>query len=66
MIGLYKDPKGENIFRKVPGATNTWGVTKESDVKSNDSEVQGLRRRIKELENEVKEKNVRALLAICQ
>ncbi len=47
MVGLYKDPKGENIFKKTSTA-----ITRESESKFTECEMQGLRKRIKELEDE--------------
>ena len=54
MVGLYKDPKGEDIFRKSSIPSQTQSVSSENYQ----SEVVVLRRRIKELEDEVKEKKV--------
>ena len=52
MIGLYTDPKGEDIFKKSSALTN--GVSsKDSEYKYTETEMQGLRRRIKELEDKV-------------
>ncbi len=62
MVGLYKDPKGEKIFRKISAVSNTLGVS----IDSASDEVRGLRRRIRELEDEVKEKDVRmCIFIIC-
>ena len=56
MVGLYKDPKGENIFTgSLAVSTND---TSKIETTVNEGEVLGLRRRIKELEDEVKEKDV--------
>ena len=54
MVGLYKDPKGEEIFRSTPVASSL-GVAKEYDASFINSENPGLRKRIRELEEEVKE-----------
>ncbi len=55
MVGLYKDPKGEDIFKRTTVASNSISVSK---VTYSKSEVLGLRKRIKELEDEVKETQV--------
>ena len=57
MVGLYSDPNGESIFSEVSKTTEL-GTT----VKVADNEVLGLQRQIKELEDEVNEKNVSTLL----
>ena len=55
MVGLYRDPNGESIFEKSVTASHpTLGIAKENGSKISDSETQGLRKRIKELEAEVK------------
>lgn len=51
MVGLYKDPEGEHIFKNT--STSVAGTT--SNLNDTDS---GLRRRVRELENEVKKKDV--------
>ena len=51
MVGLYKDPKGNNIFRK---SSTVSPVTVSAEV-----EVTALKQRIKQLEDQVKEKEVR-------
>ena len=56
MVGLYRDPKGENIFSEVNNTTEL-----STAVKVADNEVQ---RRIKELEDEVNKKNVRTALSM--
>jgi hypothetical protein len=49
MLGLYGDPKGESIFERTTAMSHpSFGTTKDSD-----SEVPGLHRRVKELENKV-------------
>ena len=55
MVGLYRDPTGETIFERTSAVNNSVNATTTS-IKL--SENEGLRRRVKELENEVKEKNV--------
>ncbi len=47
MVGLYKDPKGETVFMKTSTQAPTLGVSTDA-----------LKRRIKELEDEVKQKEV--------
>ncbi len=54
MVGLYKDPEGEDIFRSTPAAS-TLGTAKAETTFNNNDEVPGLRKRIRELEDEVKE-----------
>ena len=55
MVGLYKDPKGESIFEKTTVVSHhTMGITKETGSKITEIEATGLRKRIKELENQVK------------
>lgn len=56
MVGLYRDPKGESIFEKttVVSSHHSLGITKETGSKITESEATGLRKRIKELENQVK------------
>ncbi len=51
MVGIYRDPKGEKIFEKTSVTTTT-----NNSSKMNENE--GLRKRIKLLEDEVNEKNV--------
>ena len=53
---LYKDPKGENIFKNI--ASTPVRVTKDSERVFTETEVNGLRKRIIELEDAVKEKDV--------
>ena len=62
MVGLYKDPKGEDIFTSVNSHTHTsTSGTSQSKGGGGDEETLSLlQRRIKELEDEVKEKDVRA------
>ena len=52
MVGLYTDPKGEDIFKRST-VTNT-----AAKVTYNESEMMNLRRRINELEKDVKESHV--------
>ena len=60
MVGLYKDPKGEEIFWSTPVPSSLAGA-KEYDASLSNSENPGLRKRIRELEEEVKEmKDVRS------
>ena len=56
MVGLYKDPKGEHIFGKTSTPTPTKGIVASNN--QNEQEVTALRQRIKELEDEVKKKEV--------
>lgn len=60
MKNLYKDPQGENIFQGLSGDTvsKTSRSTKEVAQVLNESETEGLRKRIMRLEREVKEKDV--------
>ena len=51
MVGMYKDPKGENIF------ANASNVSK-SVITSNEDAVPSLMKRIQKLEEEIKEKDV--------
>ena len=53
MVGLYTDPKGEDIFKNTSVASSSFGVTKETEYKFTESEVLGLRKRVKELETRV-------------
>lgn len=50
MVGLYKDPSGENIFSKASTMSPTLGLTTQS------SEVDSLKKKIVRLEKELKEK----------
>lgn len=61
MVGLYKDPKGETIFERTSVANNSLGVPSKS-VKL--SENENLRKRIKELEDEIKQKDVCNILSL--
>lgn len=54
MVGLYKDPSGEDIF-KNSSITNQLNS---KDVILNEGDVPGLRRRIKQLEDDMKKKDV--------
>ena len=61
MVGLYKDPNGENIFKSSSGAAShpTVNISKDSGLNENDDvTVTGLRRRVRELEVAMKEKDV--------
>ncbi len=57
MVGLYKDPKGETIFEKST-ALPRLSIVRENESKISKSETLGLRRRIKELEEEVNVINI--------
>ena len=58
MVSLHKDPKGENIFKNSNIMNQSLPIKKDySD--SNDTEVSGLRRQIKEMEDALKKKDVR-------
>lgn len=58
MVGLYKDPKGEDIFKKSSGVSESMGIAKiETESKYTENEVR-LRKKIKSLEDEVKQKDV--------
>ena len=52
MVGVHKDPKGEEIFKN---SNLNASLSKETDL----TDVSELRKRIKELEAEVKQKDVR-------
>ena len=52
MVGFYKNPKGDNIFRRRSNSSHS--RENGSSNSSSSSEVPGLQRRIKELEDEVK------------
>ena len=55
MVGLYSDPNGEDIFKRSTVDSNSAGVSK---FTYSESDMLGLRKRIKELEDEVKETHV--------
>lgn len=55
MVGLHKDPTGETIFERTNNNFSTSAKTSATTL----SDTEGLRKRIKELEEEVKEKDVR-------
>ena len=55
-MGLYKDPQGKDIFKDTSIVATSFSIS-ESESKPSEADVR-LRRRIEELENEVKEKNV--------
>ena len=59
MVSLYKDPKGEDIFKKSSGVSESLGVAAkvETDTKYSENEIR-LRKKIKHLEDEMKEKDV--------
>lgn len=54
MVGLYKDPEGENIFKDTHVASNSLGISKDSEGKYSEGEMLGLQRRVKELEDDNK------------
>ena len=56
MVGLYKDPKGENIFKNTSMDTSTFGTAVSKP--GSDEVMLGMQRRIKELEDEMKKKDV--------
>lgn len=60
MVGLHRDPQGDTIFSKASGENPTLGVGSNSTKPSD--EVHSLRRRIKELEDEAKAKEVNIIL----
>jgi hypothetical protein len=51
MVGVYKDPKGENIFKETSSSFSNKTVSSE--------EVVDLQKKVKELEDEIKKKDVR-------
>ena len=57
MIGLYKDPKGDDIFKDNTITNPNLSLSNELDQRNGD-EVPTLRRRIKEMEDKLKEKDV--------
>ncbi len=57
MVGLYKDPKGEAIFERTSTHSTIPGLSS-NELDERDNEMNTLRRRIKELEDEVKKKEV--------
>ena len=70
MAGLYKDPKGEHIFVKTSTKTSTKGmcvsnIPSNDQLNENEQEVTALRQRIKELQDEVKEKEVSVFAISC-
>ena len=54
MVGLYKDPKGENIFTNSKNTDTTMAITIKNTKNEDD-----LKKKIAELQDEVKEKDVR-------
>ena len=53
MVGLYKDPEGENIFKNTQIGSRSVITTKDRPFQSeNNYEVPELRKRIKQLEDE--------------
>ena len=64
MVGLYNDPKGKDIFTTKNTSTLATTVLK-GGSQDEETVVSQLRKRIKELEDEVKEKDVCAELAKC-
>ena len=61
MVSLYKDPKGEDIF-KLTGTINksalSMGSGHKKDSNLTDMTLPGLKKRIKDLEDEMKQKDV--------
>ena len=55
MVGLYKDPKGDGIFQTVSNSMGVESTLSNLESTLGNSEVPGLRKRIRELESEVKE-----------
>lgn len=65
MRGLYKDPQGKEIFKtSMTGSHPSNGVSRGSEFKHTETEVQDLRERIKKLEQEAKERDVSRLTTI--
>ena len=58
MVGLYKDPSGEDIFKNT-------SITNQSsrEMVLSEGDVPSLRRRIKQLEEDVKKKDVRSVIS---
>lgn len=61
MVGLCKDPKGEQIFSKASSVENSLAATT-TRMKSNDTELTTLKRKIKELESELEASKVYDIL----
>ena len=62
MVGLYKDPKGDTIFKKSSAESPTIGVTSDK-MNEYESQVINLKRRVKELEDEARTKEVSVKVA---
>ena len=60
MVRLYKDPKGDTIFKN-----SNIGMSSNKQIEYG-SEINNLRRRIKELEDEVQRKEVDNLLTFIK
>lgn len=62
MVGLYKDPKGEDIFTRksedISLGTTTIGTTTGGTGTTSTNNEATLLRKIKELEDQLKEKDV--------
>ena len=61
MVGLYKDPKGEDIFKNTSGIKSL-NTTRESEGTENEVHFQ---QKIKDLEDQVKQKNVCVCPQVC-
>ncbi len=57
MVSLYKDPQGEDIFKKSSAISESLGFANENKSTSNENEIR-LRKKIKNLEDEMKQKDV--------
>ncbi len=57
MVGIYKDPKGENIFQKS-SMTDPTAVLNATPRATDSTELYTLRRRVKDLENELEKEKV--------
>ena len=66
MVGLYKDPQGDDIFKKSNHISNSimgtnGGMSKNCEC----AEMPALKKRIKDLEDEMKQKDVSSVLYLA-
>ena len=63
MVGLYKDPQGDNIFKKsTPIRNSVMGTNGGMSNNGECAEMTALKKRIKDLEDEMKQKEVSSVL----
>ena len=63
MVGLYKDPQGDDIFKKSTHISNSIMGTNGGTSKNGEcAEMPALKKRIKDLEDEMKQKDVSSVL----